>query len=162
MGAGKTTVAAALGHRIGWRAEDIDQRIEARERRSVTTIFSQDGEAYFRRAEREVLLDLLPERNVVVATGGGTFVDPDLRATMLNDGAVAWLDLPLNRVIERIPQGWPSAAGRRSRADGAAVHSPAPGVRGCPRANRRWHSRGRDRRETLGVDRLLVAAMWDT
>jgi shikimate kinase len=48
---------------------------------------------------------------VVVATGGGTFVDPDLRATMLSDGAVAWLDLPLNRVIERIP-----ADGRRPLA----------------------------------------------
>lgn len=104
MGAGKTTVATALGHRIGWRSEDIDHRIEARERRSVSAIFAQEGEAYFRRAEREVLLDLLPERNLVVATGGGTFVDPDLRATMLSDGAVAWLDLPLNRVIERVPK----------------------------------------------------------
>jgi shikimate kinase len=103
MGAGKTTVATALGHRLGWRVEDIDRRIEARERRSVTTIFTHDGEPYFRRAEREVLLDLLPVRNVVVATGGGTFVDPDMRATMLSDGAVAWLDLPLSRVIERIP-----------------------------------------------------------
>ena len=99
MGAGNTTVATALGGRIGWRAEDVDHRIEARERRSVSTIFAQDGEAYFRRIEREVVLDLLPDRNVVIATGGGTFADPDLRATMLSDGAVAWLDLPLNRVI---------------------------------------------------------------
>ena len=103
MGAGKTTVAAALGRRIGWRTEDIDERIETRERRSVSAIFVQDGEGYFRRAEREVLRELLPERNVVVATGGGTFVDPDNRAVMLRDGAVAWLDLPLSRVIERIP-----------------------------------------------------------
>ena len=103
MGAGKTTVAAALGHRIGWRSEDVDERIEAKERRSVSTIFAQEGEPYFRRIEREVLLDLLPQRNLVIATGGGTFVDPDMRATMLSDGAVAWLDVPLNRVIERIP-----------------------------------------------------------
>ena len=103
MGAGKTTVAAALGQRIGWRVEDIDERIEARERRSVSAIFVQEGEGYFRRAEREVLRELLPERNVVVATGGGTFVDPDNRAVMLHDGAVAWLDVPLSRVIERIP-----------------------------------------------------------
>lgn len=103
MGAGKTTVAAALGRRIGWRHEDIDERIEARERRSVSAIFVQDGEGYFRQTERDVLRELLPERHVVVATGGGTFVDPDNRAAMLNDGAVAWLDLPLSRVIERIP-----------------------------------------------------------
>ena len=47
--------------------------------------------------------ELLPERNVIVATGGGTFVDPGNRAMMLADAAVAWLDLPFNRVIERIP-----------------------------------------------------------
>ena len=103
MGAGKTTVAKALGRRLGWRTEDVDARIEARERRSVSAIFVQEGEAYFRQAEREVLRELLPERNVIVAAGGGTFVDPDNRAMMLGDGAVAWLDLPLSRVIERLP-----------------------------------------------------------
>ena len=103
MGAGKTTVAAALGRRIGWRPEDVDERIEARERRSVSAIFVQEGEGYFRQVEREVLRDLLPERDVIVATGGGTFADPDNRAMMLSDGAVAWLDLPFSRVIERIP-----------------------------------------------------------
>src|SRR6266540_1976708 len=103
MGAGKTTVARALGRRIGWRAEDIDHRIEARERRSVSLIFAREGEPYFRQAERAVLQELLPERSVVIASGGGTFVDPDNRAVMLNDGAVAWLDIPLSRVVERIP-----------------------------------------------------------
>ena len=103
MGAGKTTVAAALGRRIGWRSEDIDERIEAHERRSVAAIFVAEGEAYFRQAERDVLNDLLPMRNVIVATGGGTFVDPANRATILSNGAVAWLDVPLSRVIDRIP-----------------------------------------------------------
>ena len=103
MGAGKTTVARSLGRRLGWRTEDVDVRIEARERRSVALIFAQEGEGYFRQAEREVLHELLPERNVIVATGGGTFVDPENRAMMLADAAVAWLDLPFNRVIERIP-----------------------------------------------------------
>ena len=103
MGAGKTTVAAALGRRIGWRSEDIDERIEQRERRSVAAIFVNEGEGYFRRAERDVLRELLPERNVIVASGGGTFAEPDNRAMMLGDGAVAWLDLPLSKVIERIP-----------------------------------------------------------
>jgi shikimate kinase len=103
MGAGKTTVAGALGRRIGWRSEDVDDRIETRERRSVAAIFVAEGEAYFRQAERDVLNDLLPLRNVIVATGGGTFVDPANRAIILGDGAVAWLDVPLSRVIERIP-----------------------------------------------------------
>jgi shikimate kinase len=111
MGAGKTTVARALGRRLGWRVEDIDERIEARERRSVAAIFAQQGEPYFRQQERQVLSDLLPIRHLIVATGGGTFAEPDNRALMLADGAVAWLDIPLPRVLDRVP-----ADGRRPLA----------------------------------------------
>ena len=111
MGAGKSTVARALGRRIGWRVEDIDERIEARERKSIAAIFAQQGEAYFRQLEREVLGELLPDRQIVIATGGGTFAESDNRALMLADGAVAWIDVPLSRLIERIP-----ADGRRPLA----------------------------------------------
>lgn len=104
MGAGKSTVARAVGRRLGWRAEDIDDLIEARERRSIAAIFAQSGEAHFRQVERAVVAELAGTRNVVIATGGGTFVDPDNRATMLASGAVAWLDIPLSKVIERVPQ----------------------------------------------------------
>ena len=76
MAAGKTTVARALAARLGWRAEDIDELIEARERRPVADIFARAGEPYFRAVEREILKVQLPLRHVVVATGGGTFVDP--------------------------------------------------------------------------------------
>ena len=111
MGAGKTTVARALGRRLGWRVEDVDERIEARERRSVAAIFAQQGEPYFRQQERQVLSELLPDRQVIVATGGGTFAEPDNRALMLADGAVVWLDVPLPRIMERVP-----ADGRRPLA----------------------------------------------
>jgi len=111
MGAGKSTVAAELGRRIGWPTEDIDSRIESRERRSVAAIFAKDGEPYFRDVERQVVRDLLPQRNVIVAAGGGTFADPENRAAMLSDGAVVWLDLPLDEVVKRVP-----ADGRRPLA----------------------------------------------
>jgi shikimate kinase len=103
MGAGKTTVARAVGRRLGWRVEDIDERIEARERRTVAAIFSQHGEPHFRQLERQALVELLPERNVVVATGGGTFAEADNRALMLADGATVWLDVPLGHVLRRVP-----------------------------------------------------------
>ncbi len=50
-----------------------------------------------------MLAELLPARGAVVATGGGTPVDPANRALMLRDGAVAWLDLPFDRIVDRIP-----------------------------------------------------------
>ena len=103
MGAGKSTVARILGRRMGWRFEDIDQRIEGRERTTIAAIFAQHGESHFRQLERQALSELLPERNVIVATGGGTFVEPDNRALMLADGAVAWLDAPLERIVQRVP-----------------------------------------------------------
>lgn len=111
MGAGKSTVGKALADRLDWRFEDIDARIEAREGRDIPTIFRQSGEPYFRALERQALVDLLETRGVVVATGGGTAVDPSNRALMARDGAVAWLDAPFATVVGRVP-----ADGRRPLA----------------------------------------------
>ncbi len=103
MGAGKSTVARALARRLDWQTEDIDERIERRERRDIPAIFRQEGEPYFRSLEREELVALLAARGVVVATGGGTVVDPVNRELMLRDGAVVWLDAPLSTLLERVP-----------------------------------------------------------
>jgi shikimate kinase len=103
MGAGKTTVARALAKRLDWQVEDIDDRVEKRERRDIPTIFRQEGEPYFRAAEQQELIALLPTRGMVVATGGGTIVDPVTRELMLRDGAVIWLDAPFATILERVP-----------------------------------------------------------
>lgn len=103
MGAGKSTVARVLGKRLDWRVEDVDARIERAERRDIPTIFREQGEPYFRARERDALLHLLPDRGVVVASGGGTFDDPANRELMLRDGAVVWLDAPLATVLSRVP-----------------------------------------------------------
>jgi shikimate kinase len=61
--------------------------------------------------EREVLASLIGIRHAVVATGGGTFVDPQNRAMIAGDGLSVWLDVPLERLIARVP-----ADGRRPLA----------------------------------------------
>ncbi|HKY22615.1 MAG TPA: shikimate kinase [Vicinamibacterales bacterium] len=112
MAAGKTTLAQALARRLGWRSEDVDVLIEARERRTVAEIFARDGEPYFRSVERQVVWGLLPQRHTVVATGGGTFIDPDNRAAINADGVSVWIDVPLEVLLNRIP-----ADGRRPMAN---------------------------------------------
>jgi shikimate kinase len=111
MAPGKSTRAQALARRLGWRAEDVDLLIEARERRTVADIFAREGEAYFRAVERQVILSLIPVRHAVIATGGGTFVDPENRAAINADGTSVWLDVPLDALLTRIP-----ADGRRPLA----------------------------------------------
>jgi shikimate kinase len=103
MASGKSTVARHLAHRLRWRSEDIDDLIEARERQTIAEIFAKKGEPYFRSVERDILKLLQPIRQLVVATGGGTFSDPDNRAMITMDGTAVWIDLPLAELIPRIP-----------------------------------------------------------
>ena len=111
MGAGKSSIARALARRLDWRAVDVDEMIEQHEHQPVASIFAKHGESYFRAVERQVLLDQIPTRHLVVATGGGTFVDPQNRAVISRDGLSVWLDVPIDRLIARVP-----ADGRRPLA----------------------------------------------
>lgn len=92
MGAGKSSVGRALGERLGWAFEDLDDRIERREGRKVHEIFRDSGELEFRRAERAALKELLSElRNgaeKIVALGGGAFVQKH-NARLIKAGGVA-------------------------------------------------------------------------
>jgi shikimate kinase len=115
MAAGKTTVARALAKRLDWRPVDIDDLVEQREHETVADIFAKRGEPYFRTVERTVLLDHLEPRHLVVATGGGTFADVQNRALINRDGVSIWLDVPLERLVARVP-----ADGRRPLASDRA------------------------------------------
>ena len=91
MGAGKSSVGRALGERLGWTFEDLDERIERRERRKVHEIFRDSGEPAFRLAELAALKELLSELRAgterIVALGGGAFVQKH-NARLINAGGV--------------------------------------------------------------------------
>jgi shikimate kinase len=105
MGAGKTSVGRALSARTGWRFVDLDDRVQARERRTIPEIFRESGEAAFRRAEhaalRELLLEMESER-LIVAVGGGAFAQIE-NACLLQNGRTptVFLDADVDELWRR-------------------------------------------------------------
>jgi len=91
-GAGKTTVGRLAAARLGLRFADVDAEIERRTGRPVAAIFAADGEAGFRDAERTLMLELLARDGLVVATGGGCVLDPDVRKGLRRSGTAVWLE----------------------------------------------------------------------
>jgi shikimate kinase len=92
MGCGKTTCATALGETLGRTVVDTDQAIVAREGRSISDIFAQEGEGYFRDLERQLCRELEDTQDLIVATGGGLPVDPENRQRLHRSGRVVFLN----------------------------------------------------------------------
>jgi shikimate kinase len=106
MGAGKSSVGRALGERLNWAFEDLDDRIEAREGRTVAEIFRDAGESEFRRAEHAALEHVLHELQGggarIVALGGGAFVQKENAALLKRSGVpTVFLDAPVEDLWER-------------------------------------------------------------
>jgi shikimate kinase len=108
MGAGKSSVGAALSRRLGWPFEDLDERIQAREQRSIEQIFSQSGESAFRQLEHAALRSLVDEVGTsakVVALGGGAFAQAN-NADLLEEAgwSTIFLDAPVDELFRRCQQ----------------------------------------------------------
>jgi len=119
MGAGKTTVGRVLGEQLGWMFEDLDERIEGREKRKVPEIFRDAGESGFRRAEHAALKELLKELSAgaerVVALGGGAFVQKhNLRLIEAGGVPTVFLDASVEELWRRC----------RQQAEGQGVERP--------------------------------------
>ncbi len=104
MGAGKSTVAAAVAGQLGTRTLDLDERVEELAGRSIPEIFAERGEGGFRTLEREAL-KTLPSDVGVVSLGGGTVVDDETRQILLRDGIVVTLTAAPSVLAERVGQG---------------------------------------------------------
>lgn len=101
MGAGKSTVGKRLAEVRGMEFVDSDLEIEARTGVDIAFIFEKEGEAGFRKRERQVIGELTQRNNIVLATGGGAVLDPDSRQWLSARGFVVYLHASIDQQVHR-------------------------------------------------------------
>jgi len=101
MGAGKSCIGRRLAAELGLDFVDADSEIEAAAGCSIEDIFERHGEAEFRDGERRVIARLLGRPSQVLATGGGSFIDPSTRALIKKRGISLWLRADLGLLLKR-------------------------------------------------------------
>ena len=103
MGAGKTAVGKRLAARLGLEFRDADTEIEAAAQKSIAEIFASEGEPFFRDKERRIIARLLTaERPIVLATGGGAFMNGETRQTIKACAISIWLRAELDVLLRRV------------------------------------------------------------
>jgi shikimate kinase len=91
MGSGKTIAGKKLAGRLGWAFIDLDKKIEEKAGKTISRIFSCDGEDTFRKIEAEVLKSMVNQAETVISTGGGTPCFGDNMDFMLETGVTIYL-----------------------------------------------------------------------
>jgi shikimate kinase len=101
MGTGKTTIGRTVAQRIGFTCVDSDHEIERKAGRTVAEIFATDGEAAFRRLERQFIEAEHADMRLVVACGGGLVVQPGMVEALGGRGVVVCLHASIETILER-------------------------------------------------------------
>jgi len=105
MGAGKSAVGRKLAGLLNFEFADSDEEIEARTGVDIPFIFDKEGEEGFRVREIKVIDDLTQLQNMVLATGGGSAIDPESRSRMAARGIVVYLHASVDQQLERTRKG---------------------------------------------------------
>ena len=104
MGAGKTTVGSLLAEAWGVPLRDTDADVEAAHGRTISELFVDEGEAWFRAREHEAVVAALAEHHGVLALGGGAVLDPRTRAALAGH-TVTFLEVGLADASRRVGLG---------------------------------------------------------
>ena len=108
MGCGKSSVGRRVSGLTGHRFLDSDDLIVQADGRSISEIFADDGEEFFRSVESRVLNESVGLCGIILSTGGGAILRPENRDALRRIGVVAWLDADPDVLFERA-----SRSGRR-------------------------------------------------
>jgi len=102
MGSGKSTVGEELAQQLGWTFIDADNVIEVQAGKTISEIFHDEGEAYFRSVEKEIIRKLLSTDDAVIALGGGALEDAETRKKVSETGQVIWLQVNPETAANRV------------------------------------------------------------
>ena len=102
MGSGKTTIGKLISKRLELDFFDIDNCIEKKIGMKISKIFSDYGENFFREIEEKITLQILKKKNVVIALGGGGFLNGKIKKEILNNHISFWLHLSSEKIIKRL------------------------------------------------------------
>ena len=102
MGVGKSTIGKNLAKKLKFNFIDIDHFIETEEGASISSIFKNKSENYFRKIESEITLQALKKSNSVISLGGGSFLNKSIRATTNKKSISFWLDVDIDELIKRL------------------------------------------------------------
>ena len=102
MGSGKSSIGKILSKKLEFEFIDTDNKIEEIEKKTISEIFNNNGEKYFRNIEEVVSLKSLQLNNKVIALGGGGYINPIIRKYTLKNCISVWLDWKNETLINRI------------------------------------------------------------
>ena len=102
MGSGKSIIGKDLSKYSNLKFYDSDKEIELRTKKSITEIFKNDGEAYFRKIEEKICLQLLNENNCIISLGGGSIINKKIRQAVDQYSYSIYLEVKLNNLVDRL------------------------------------------------------------
>ena len=102
MGSGKSSIGFLVSKKLKLDFYDIDNYIENKLNMKISNIFKNKGEKFFREYEEKITLDVLKKKGIVIALGGGAFINKNIRKEVLKNHQSFWLKLNSEILIKRI------------------------------------------------------------
>ena len=101
MGVGKSTIGRLIAKRLEVKFIDVDKVIERNQKKTIRKIFEDNGEKYFRKLEEKITFKILKRKKVIIALGGGAFMNNEIREKVIRSCTSVWLKVNLDMLIKR-------------------------------------------------------------
>ena len=102
MGSGKSIIGKDLSKYLNLKFYDTDKEIEVKTKKSIKSIFEENGESYFRDIEEKICLELLNYSNCVISLGGGSIINKKIRKAIKENSYSIYLQVELNNLVNRL------------------------------------------------------------